>query len=194
MSTGEHGLPEYMLKFKGSKRKDQEQNTSYNPDSLWRDRYGDFAVTVAGSDFHIIDTEEEIDEGYKGAHFQKHKMYNLSKVFESLAEGEDLERAVDKAYSSNDAETPYRLESFLEDGRLPEKDREHFRQIKEDWMPNVTGNMGDKTKGDIDYLLEEEEHSIPRTVEIIADTYGMSQWMVKERYRESLNLFQNPYS
>lgn len=194
MSTEEHGLPEYMLKFKGSKRENPERDRSYQLDSMWRDRYGDFSVNVAGSEFQIIDTEEEREEGYGGAHFQKHKMYNLSKVVESLVNGDDLEKAVDKAYSSNDSETPYRLETFLEEGKLPEKDREHFRQIKDDWMPNVTGKRDEKVKQDIEYLLEEEEHSIPRTAEIISDTYGMSSWMVKERYSDSLNPFQNPYS
>ncbi len=193
MSKGKHNLPDYMLKFKGSKREDNKQKESHEVESLWRDRYGDFAVTINGSDFYILDTREKTDGGHKGAYFQKHGMYNISHVVENLTEGDDIETAVDKAYSSNDPGTPYRLEVFLKDGTLPERDRKHFRQIKEDWMPNVTGKKDKEAEEDITYLLEEEKHNSSRAAEIIADTYGMSNWMVRERYREALNPFRNPY-
>lgn len=184
-------LPEYMLKFSGSEREDCKEEKTYELDSLRRENYGDLAVSL--KDSRLIILKDSGFDRQQGTDFQKHNMHNLSQVVKFLTEGESLEEAADKAYSSKDSEIPYRLEIFLEDGKLPEKYREPFEQIREDWMPNANQKMDAEIREHLEYLHSEEDHHLTRASEIAAETYGITESAVRSRYRMCLEQLRDNY-
>lgn len=173
------GIPEYMLEFSSSLR--EEEEPYFEVDSVLNMNYNGLMVALKDRRFLILEQEKH-PEGYKGAAFQKYRMHNVSKLIEKLSEGENLKEAKRYAYSRG-ADTPDRMETFLEDGVLKEEYREPFRKIAEDWMPDANPKIDEQAENYIEHLFEQEKHDMNRVMELVHKTYGMSEETAKSRYR-----------
>jgi hypothetical protein len=183
-------LPSWMTGPVARPRDDEEENypidelapaaadsiTSDDLTACHREDYGRFRTAFSSGTFYLLD----ISEG-QYASFGYNSMEKLADVVDNLRE-QDLDEAIDNAYSSTSQPAADRLHRFSDRREFSDEDVENLNRIKEDWLDDMRSNVQERVIEEYEQF-QQEGLSNERIISNLQGTYGWKRSKIRDKIR-----------